>query len=34
MKCYDYYQLSDYEIPQLICNILDPNLIIVKKDEL
>ena len=34
MKCYDYYQLSDYEIPQLICNILNPNLIIMTKDEL
>tara|TARA_B100001094_G_C18074985_1_gene742154 strand:- start:541 stop:882 length:342 start_codon:yes stop_codon:yes gene_type:complete len=32
--CYDSFQLSDYEIPQLICNILNPNLIIMKKDEL
>ena len=34
IRCYESFQFSDYEIPQLICNILNPKLIIMKKDEL
>ena len=34
IQCYNSLQLSDYQIPELICNILDPNLVIIKKDEL
>tara|TARA_B100000575_G_C23009120_1_gene581315 strand:- start:682 stop:1029 length:348 start_codon:yes stop_codon:yes gene_type:complete len=34
IRCYETFQISDYEIPQLICNILNPKLIIMRKDEL